>query len=156
MRFLDPLGVRCPCCAAAMTVGVAELLSLSAQCSACSASLERLGQEMRETADVWAHFAGMTEIVLRAEEELGCVVPDEAWAGERTVGDLHQVLAKLLPQHAAPSLAVAQVISWVQEFSGCDVAGPSSSLRWVLCGRYLGSRWSIPEHRHGSQAPARD
>ncbi|CAN0579320.1 unnamed protein product, partial [Laminaria digitata] len=100
MRFVDPLDVRCPGCAAAMAISVADLLSLSPRCSSCAASLERVGREMREAVDDWAYFSGMAAIVLQAEQELDCAVPDEALAAAETVGDLHAVLVGLLPQRA--------------------------------------------------------
>ena len=88
MKYADPLEVTCDGCGREGEYRVKSLLSLTAECDGCGASLSAVGQRMRETINENAADLRLVDTILDLESQFSIVIPDSDIAEIRTVDDL--------------------------------------------------------------------
>jgi hypothetical protein len=103
MRFLDPMPVTCPTCAAESAQRVADLLALQATCPRCSTEMNDIGLRMRASMDDWSAFCAWARISMEVEDRLGVSMDDGAvlkaklQSASLTLGDLADLVRRYLP-----------------------------------------------------------
>src|SRR5687768_10324939 len=110
MMFMDPCPVVCNRCSTESKLPVKTLLSLSALCPSCEASLADIGREMRSTSDEFGTWVTLIGITVAVEEELGEVITDDELKDVATLRDMAKVVQRHLPP--IPEME-CRAIEWV-------------------------------------------
>ncbi|HEX4792989.1 MAG TPA: hypothetical protein VH370_04310 [Humisphaera sp.] len=120
MKFVDPMPIRCPKCAAESSQSEADLLALRAKCPMCGESFADAGQRMRSTYDDFGDFATIAGIQVAIERRLGIKIDDSQWIEKHPT--LRQAAQEIHRQVPAERLTDAELLRLVEE--------AATSLRW--------------------------
>lgn len=133
MYFQNPLNTLCPACGDESQQNVADLVSLSAHCPKCGASLSSTGLEIRKAHDAWSTHCLKLELALSLEEHLTGAISDEELEPIATLADLIALLELRLSKIGASDESARDLLALaIDEVRSNKRADRSAQIDWNL------------------------